>query len=145
MPEASSSSTTSNTAIPEASSTTSNNGSMIAAALDLDPDRERALAFLREIYPCIRKLHDFFFIGNGNADASETKRFKPLNTFMKVTCQQGDIHTIHPQGSKGGVMHGWAEGMLHRVTDDTERLCFAVYCRLFECHESGNRIILNKS
>lgn len=33
--------------------------SMLAAAPDLDPDRDRAVAFLRKICPAIRNLHDF--------------------------------------------------------------------------------------
>ena len=34
---------------------------MIAEATALDPDRERALSFLKDIYPKIKKLHDFYF------------------------------------------------------------------------------------
>ena len=34
---------------------------MIVAALDLDPDKDRALRFLNEIYPKLKALHDFFF------------------------------------------------------------------------------------
>lgn len=35
--------------------------SMLVAALELDPDKERARGFLRDMYPRISKLHDFFF------------------------------------------------------------------------------------
>lgn len=35
--------------------------SMLVAALKLDPDKERAREFLREMYPRISSLHDFFF------------------------------------------------------------------------------------
>ncbi|MFQ5732770.1 MAG: trehalase family glycosidase [Planctomycetaceae bacterium] len=34
---------------------------MIAAALELDPDRERAARFLAVVYPKLKSLHDFFF------------------------------------------------------------------------------------
>jgi len=34
---------------------------MIAEAAKLDPDKERALSFLREIYPKLKKLHNFYF------------------------------------------------------------------------------------
>lgn len=34
---------------------------MLAAALELDPDRDRALGFLREMYPRIRALHQFYY------------------------------------------------------------------------------------
>lgn len=34
---------------------------MIAKAIKLDPDKERALSFLKEIYPKLKKLHDFYF------------------------------------------------------------------------------------
>ncbi|TES94635.1 MAG: hypothetical protein E3J94_00270, partial [Desulfobacteraceae bacterium] len=33
---------------------------MIAKAIKLDPDKERALSFLKEIYPKLKKLHDFY-------------------------------------------------------------------------------------
>ena len=33
---------------------------MIVASAKLDPDRERALSFLKEIYPKLKKLHDFY-------------------------------------------------------------------------------------
>ncbi len=34
---------------------------MIAESTNLDPDKERALSFLRELYPKLKKLHDFYF------------------------------------------------------------------------------------
>ena len=34
---------------------------MLVAALDLDPDRDRARTFLRAIYPALRRASDFFF------------------------------------------------------------------------------------
>jgi len=34
---------------------------MIVESLNLDPHRERALSFLKEIYPKLKKLHDFYF------------------------------------------------------------------------------------
>lgn len=34
--------------------------SMLVAALDLDPDRDRAISFLREMYPKLRDLHRFY-------------------------------------------------------------------------------------
>lgn len=34
---------------------------MIAAALELDPEADRALRFLAEVYPKLKSLHDFFF------------------------------------------------------------------------------------
>jgi glycogen debranching enzyme len=33
---------------------------MIVDSIKLDPDKERAVSFLREIYPKIKKLHDFY-------------------------------------------------------------------------------------
>ncbi len=35
--------------------------SMLVAALDLDPDRDRNRGFLKEMYPKFKALHDFFF------------------------------------------------------------------------------------
>jgi glutaredoxin len=35
--------------------------SMMVRAVELDPDRGRAQGFLKEIYPKLRKFHDFFF------------------------------------------------------------------------------------
>ena len=35
---------------------------MIVDSAKLDPDKERALSFLNEIYPKLKKLHDFYFI-----------------------------------------------------------------------------------
>jgi glutaredoxin len=34
---------------------------MIVEAAKLDPDRDRGLSFLKEVYPKIKKLHDFYF------------------------------------------------------------------------------------
>jgi len=34
---------------------------MIVDSLELDPDKKRALSFLKEIYPKLKKLHDFYF------------------------------------------------------------------------------------
>jgi len=34
---------------------------MIAKAMKLDPDKQRALSFFREIYPKLKNLHDFYF------------------------------------------------------------------------------------
>lgn len=34
---------------------------MIVDSAKLDPDKERALSFLKEIYPKLKKLHDFYF------------------------------------------------------------------------------------
>jgi glutaredoxin len=42
--------------------------SMIADLPALDPDTERALSFLKEMYPKIKKLHDFYFVERDPAD-----------------------------------------------------------------------------
>ena len=42
--------------------------SMLVAAMELDPDKERALSFLKGIYPHIRDLHEFFFEYRDPAD-----------------------------------------------------------------------------
>jgi hypothetical protein len=35
--------------------------SMIAGAVELDPDKKRALSFLHEMYPKLKSMHDFYF------------------------------------------------------------------------------------
>ena len=91
---------------------------MIVASAKLDPDRERAFSFLKEIYPKLKKLHDFYF----------TERDPQSENLVSI---------VHPWESGLDNAPLWDEPLA--AITDTSEWALSMQKKYDELAEQGNR------
>jgi glutaredoxin len=91
---------------------------MIAKAIKFDPDKERALSFLKEIYPKLKKLHDFYF----------TERDPQSENLVSI---------VHPWESGLDNAPLWDEPLA--AITDTSEWALSMQKKYDELAEKGNR------